>query len=203
MILKTYLFSALLLCFCCICIGISNRKTTSFFQKKYWKFLFQKWKIFTFISATLALTIIAPYMNDPTWDYVDMPIMALLTFLTAPWVIGILYRIFKKTASFGELLLAILLWMLSVSWSYDLYILWRDGIYPLTWFSNIPASSMLYFLAGLFWNIEWNTKLGLIFSFLKKDWFHAEQAPFKKIAWFLMFLGALVLFLLLYGANIE
>ncbi|MBC3918102.1 hypothetical protein H8L32_11490 [Undibacterium sp. CY18W] len=37
------------------------------------------------------------------------------------------------------------MWMFSASWCYDLYLLLRDGVYPLTWEANIYAPSVMYF----------------------------------------------------------
>lgn len=34
-----------------------------------------RWKVVTFLIATIAMTVIAPYTGDPTWDYVDAPLM--------------------------------------------------------------------------------------------------------------------------------
>jgi hypothetical protein len=53
--------------------------------------LFQDWKIVTFIISAIGLTVIAPYTGDPTWDYVDAAFMSILTYTTAPWVVGTIY----------------------------------------------------------------------------------------------------------------
>jgi hypothetical protein len=57
--------------------------------------------------------------------------------------------------------MAACLWLFSASWSYDLYRFARDGQYPATWSENLLASSILYALAGLLWNLEWATERGM------------------------------------------
>jgi hypothetical protein len=34
------------------------------------------------------------------------------------------------------------------------YLWMRDGHYPVTWWANLLASSVLYLCAGLFWNLD-------------------------------------------------
>lgn len=114
--------------------------------------------------------VIAPYSGDPTWDYFDAFFMAALTYLTAPWSIGALYKVIRRELQITQAMVAICIWMFTASWSYDLYILFRDGAYPITWFSNVFASSVLYILAGMFWNLEWIKGKGIIFSFMEKEW---------------------------------
>jgi hypothetical protein len=50
------------------------------------------------------------------------------------------------------------------------YLLWRDGMYPITWLANLFASSILYLLAGMLWNLEWRPGRGATFGFLEADW---------------------------------
>lgn len=128
------------------------------------------------------IVVIAPYTGDPTWDYVDASFMSVLTFITAPWSVGIIVRSLKSKSFNKALVLAICLWMFSASWSYDLYLLIRDGHYPSTWFPNIFASSFLYISAGLLWNLDWRVGRGITFSFLGEDWFFIEKSfSFRKI----------------------
>jgi len=80
---------------------------------------------------------------------------------------------------------AICIWMFSASWSYDLYLILRDGAYPDTWFPNIFASSVLYVSAGLLWNLEWKEGRGVIFGFMEPSWPEvADNRVFRKIVWF-------------------
>ena len=71
---------------------------------------------------------------------------AYFRFLGAPWSSGTLYLAFRGRSGFRQAYVAFCLWMFSASWSYDLYILLRDGEYPNTWLPNIAAASILYFL---------------------------------------------------------
>ena len=134
----------------------------------YAAFLFAPWKAITFVIATIGITVVAPYTGDPTWDYIDAPMMAVLTYLTAPWVMGVLYH-WRRTP-LAHLLVAATLWMLSASWCYDLYQLLLHGFYPITWYTNIAASSILYISAGLMWNLDIRPQRGATFAFLEPVW---------------------------------
>lgn len=191
-----YLFCWILFCLINFYFLIKNPSEFTITSTLYFKFLLRPWKIETFAVAILGIVLIAPYTGDPTWDYADAAIMSILTFMTAPWSIGTLYRGIKYKVFNKSVMLAICLWMLSASWSYDLYLLLRDGSYPHTWFSNIFASSVLYMSAGLFWNLDWRVNRGVTFSFLERDWFFVEKlVHFKKI--FLIALPFMVLVFLL------
>jgi hypothetical protein len=73
--------------------------------------------------------------------------------------------------------------MFSASWSYDLYLLLRDGDYPATWDVNIAASSVLYCAAGLLWNLEYRQGVGVTFAFMDEDWFASSQhTTFRRVA---------------------
>ena len=165
----------------------------------YLKFLTTSWKLITFGIAAIGMTVIAPYTGDPTWDYVDAMFMSALTFLIAPWAVGMLYRaILIKQADWGKAYIAACLWLFSASWSYDLYIVLRDGIYPLTWLANLYLSSILYLLAGMLWNLDWTSGRGLHFAFIKDNWFEPNPNPvFIKLLWLglpiMLFVAILIL----------
>ena len=145
----------------------------------YLRFLFAPWKLLTFAVATVGITVVAPYTGDPTWDYVDAPMMALLTFLTAPWAVGVAYR--ARRTPLPHSLVAASLWMLSASWCYDGYQLLLHGFYPVTWIPNIFATSVLYISAGLMWNIDIRPQRGATFAFLEPEWMMppAREATLK------------------------
>lgn len=147
---------------CLVAIGICIRNPGAFslLRPEYQRFLLAPWKIATFAMATAGLTIIAPYSGDPTWDYVDALFMSILTFCGAPWVVGVIYLCARRRRSLTHLFVALCLGLFSVSWSYDFYILMRDGFYPATWFANIFASLSLYIPAGLLWNLDWRPNRG-------------------------------------------
>jgi hypothetical protein len=180
-------------------IILTGRGSFAFFHRNYWKFLFKPWKIVTFVIAGAGMTIIAPYTGDPTWDYVDAFFMSVLTYLSAPWAIGAIYKVFRKELPLRQGYVAFCIWMFSASWSYDLYLLLRDGTYPITWFSNMLASSGLYLLAGLFWNLDWVRDKGIIFSFKERGWpIVSSDNVFSKIIWIALPLMAFVASLIIY-----
>jgi hypothetical protein len=149
---------------------IKEKNLYSFLHKDYWQFLFKPWKVVTFIMAAIGLTAIAPYTGDYTWDYYDTSLMSILTFLTAPWGVGIFYKLRKRKASAKQVFVAFCVWMLSASWSYDIYMYFRAGQYPPTWWPNIILSSFLYASGGLMWNLDWKKEKGIFMSFKEDDW---------------------------------
>lgn len=171
---------------CAVAIGLYARNAGSFSLSRpaYRRFLLVPWKIATFAVATAGITLIAPYTGDPTWDYFDAFFMAVLTFLGAPWVVGVLFLASRRRLPLEHLYVALCLWMFSASWSYDLYLVFRDGRYPATWLPNIFASSVLYISAGLLWNLDWREERDMTFSFLESDWPSVQPtATFTKIFW--------------------
>ena len=146
------------------------RQTLSLFSRDYRRYLAVPWKLITFAAAVSGIVMIAPYTGDPTWDHTDAAFMAVLTFTTAPWSVATLQYWLRGSRQHAPAYIAAILWMFSASWSYDGYLLLRDGSYPTTWLPNIPASSVLYCSAGLMWNLEWQPGRGVIFGFMRADW---------------------------------
>ncbi|MGD8371134.1 MAG: hypothetical protein PVG64_09270 [Syntrophobacterales bacterium] len=185
---KAFIFYTLswsLACLAAIILMFRHRSVIELFQSRYWRFLLQGWKISTFVFAAAGLIVIAPYTGDPTWDYVDASFMSILTFATAPWAVGILYLAIRGKAMATKVYVAICIWMFSASWSYDLYLILRDGAYPDTWLPNIFASSVLYVSGGLLWNLEWKEGRGVIFGFMEPTWLEVtDNRVFRKIVWF-------------------
>ena len=176
---------------------LSHRASFAFLHQEYRQLQSEPWKLVTGITATIGLTIMAPYTGDPTWDYVDALFMSVLTYTTAPWVVAILYRSAKQQATLQQLFVALCLWFFSASWSYDLYIWLRDGYYPQTWSSNLVASSFLYLMGGLVWCLEWRPETGMAFSFSRSDWpKHSFPTPFSRIAWLAVPIMLLIAFLM-------
>lgn len=154
-------------------------------DKDYWRYLLQPWKVVTFLLAGTGITVIAPYTGDPTWDYFDAAMMAVLTYATAPWAVGTLYRAAREKRHAKQAYVALCLWLFSASWCYDLYLVFRDGRYPDTWAANMVASSILYLLAGMLWNLEWRAGRGVTFGFLEPDWPNpAHAGAFGKLVWY-------------------
>lgn len=185
---KSFIFYTLswsIVCLTVIFLMFRHRSVLELFQPRYWRFLLRDWKIASFLFAASGLIVIAPYTGDHTWDYFDASFMSILTFATAPWAVGILYLFIRGKVMAVKAFIAICIWMFSASWSYDLYIMLRDGIYPETWLPNIFASSVLYASAGLLWNLEWKKSRGVIFGFMEPNWPEVTDNPvFPKIVWF-------------------
>lgn len=181
--LKIYVASYLVSLLAAAVLLARCRRELSLFRPEYRRFLFQPWKIATFAIATGGFIIIGPYSGDPTWDGMDALFMSVLTFLTAPWGVAMLYRFKHEPRPGLSVFLAAVLWMFSASWSYDLYIYGRDGHYPPTWAANIVASSLLYFLGGLLWNLHWMENCGVRLAFRELTW-PPQSLPvrFRKVA---------------------
>ena len=176
-----YLAVSLLLFVVSLHLVWQKRQTLALTSVSYRTFLLVPWRITTFVLAFFGIVLLAPYTGDPTWDYFDASFMAVLTYLTAPWCVGLIYRELKARRFTVAFYIAVCLWMFSTSWSYDLYLVIRDGGYPITWRSNIFASSILYFCAGLFWSLEYRAGRGVTFSFLENDWFSDEDQSFGRV----------------------
>jgi hypothetical protein len=198
-LLFIYLVCWISACMIAFFIFFKDRNTYPFFYRDYWLFLSKPWKVITFLMAASGMTAIAPYSGDPTWDYFDAIFMSCLTFITAPWAIGTLYKFAKKELPLKQAFVAVCFWIFSASWSYDLYLLTRDGAYPMTWSSNIPASSVLYISAGLLWNLDWRKEKGVIFAFMEKNWPSPSSLTiFPKIFGYASTFMVLVTFLIMY-----
>lgn len=113
------------------------------------------WKLAT-LSAGIALLIFgAWYEQLPDWDVGVSILMAVLTYLTAPFACRVIrYRQWQDIA-----LAAFLAWF-SIDGSYVLYSEAMRHIYVRE--ANAFASTPLYFMCGLFW--MWN---GAVREFLR------------------------------------
>ncbi len=171
-------------CFLALMLYFRERRSFAISNVSYWRFVGEPWKLTTFVVATAGITLIAPYTGDPTWDYFDAFFMSVLTFATAPWVVGALFKTLHREVSIRQAYVAFCAWMFSASWSYDIYLVFRDGDYPSTWFANIFASSVLYLSAGLLWNLEWYPGRGVIFAFMREHWpSPSEHSRFSRLVW--------------------
>ncbi len=81
------------------------------------------------------------------------------------------------------------------------YLLFRDGFYPVTWWANLVASSVLYLTAGLFWSLAWSPVAGGMFAFTQEGWPYAPvttTVAFRRIVWpalwFMLVVGIMILF---------
>jgi hypothetical protein len=178
-----YLASGLLACLAAAVLALRVRDRLDLFQRPYWNFLLVPWKVGSFAIAASAMVLIAPYTGDPTWDAVDASFMSVLAFTTAPWAVGTIYRWLCGRSTGGSAYIAAWVWLFSVSLTYDLYILLRDGVYASTWLPNIPASSCLYVCAGLMWSLESRPGRGLVFAFTEPAWFSTNaKTAFLAVA---------------------
>jgi hypothetical protein len=159
----------------CATLVVSRREEFSRLTAGYARFLLAPWKAATFILAAGFLTVIAPYTGDPTWDHLDALFMSVLTYLTAPWALGAIIRAGKRLGPLWLAAPAICIWHFSASLSYDVYILVTMKIYPPTWATNMIASSYLYGMAGLMWNVDWTRSRGLHLAFSRPDWPKAAE----------------------------
>ncbi len=183
--LTAYLAGWIAACLLAASLIVRQRADLELFQARYWRFLLQGWKVATFVVATVFLTVIAPYTGDPTWDYVDALFMSALTFVTAPWVMGTLYLAIRRRVALARAYIAACVWLFSASWSYDLYILLRDGAYPETWLPNLFLSSVLYVSAGLLWSLEWSERRGVVLQFTEPYWPERDAVRrLGRIVWF-------------------
>jgi len=182
---KWYIAAWVLACAVALAIFLRAPGKHAIGRRDYWRQVAVPWRLATFVVAMAEIILIAPYTGDPTWDYFDAALMSILTFATAQWSVGTIYLFLRRRASAGEAYVAGCAWLLSASWCYDLYLVFRDGVYPLTWWSNLVASSILYLCAGLFWSLEWRDGRGVTFAFMEPGW-PAEAAPtqFRKVVWF-------------------
>lgn len=146
----------LLGCFCLVAVGIlvKDRANLRIELSHYRRFLFIPWKLLVFIPAFLFVTFAGRFTDDETWDVMSGGGMSLLTFLTAPWVLGLFYQTLKGWRPKRYMVVAFALCLFSSSWFYDIYLLWRDGEYTSRWFGNLLLSPTIYVAAGLLWNLE-------------------------------------------------
>ncbi len=189
----TYAASWALVCLIAAGWLVARRRLVALFTRAYWRFLGAPWKLATFALAAAGLIVLGPYTGDPTWDWIDSSFMSALTFATAPWTVAVVWRAARGRASRAEAAAAVVVALFSAGWSYDAYLWWRDGYYPVTWLQNLFASSLLYAAAGLFWNLERAPDGTLLFAFTREPWPPATPAAgFREVAWPALVLMALV-----------
>ena len=59
----------------------------------YARFLAMPWKLAVFAPAFLFVTFAGRYAHDDTWDVVTGGGMSALTYLTAPWSVGVAWQV--------------------------------------------------------------------------------------------------------------
>jgi len=148
----------------------------------YAGFLLVPWKLATFAPAFLFVTFAGRFAYDDTWDTVTGGGMSLLTFATAPWAVGAAWLGASGHRPRRDIALAAVACLFSASWSYDGYLLWRDGSYGGLWLPNLLVSPVLYMAAGLMWNLEAAPDGKATFAFLQPGW-PGRGTPGTGLAW--------------------
>jgi hypothetical protein len=155
-------------CGVAVVVTAARFRTFAVARRAYWAGLARPWKLATFAVAFAGIVLVAPRSGDPTWDHTDAAFMAILTYTTAPWTLGVLARAaLRRPTSRAEVYVAVCVWLFSASFSYDLWLYVRDHAYPRTWWSNLLASSGLYACGGAMWSLRGARPA---FAFLADDW---------------------------------
>lgn len=176
-----------LACLLAVVLMVRLRRELDLFRREYWTGLLQRWKWISFAVAAAGMVVIAPHTGDPTWDYFDAAFMSVLAYATAPWAVASIYLVVRGRRPPVHAYVAACVWMFSASWSYDLYLVLRDGAYPLTWFPNIFASSALYLCAGFMWSLEYVEGRGVIFGFMDQRWPAVPvSGNVMRMAWYVL-----------------
>lgn len=193
--LETYFKSWVTIVLFTFVLSIFKRNQILLLSKKYFYFLFVKWKIIVFLLALFIISGVGLLWLDPTWDLGISIIMSILTYFTAPYSVGIFYRFIKWIERKNiELFLAIILTFFSASWFYDgynyLYLLW---FYPNTWFSNILYSIPVYLLWWIIWNLDYSKEKGAYLSFYNKKWtLEPENKSIKPFLLYIVLSGSIL-----------
>lgn len=143
-------------------------------------FLTVPWKLAVFAPAILFVTFAGRFTDDETWDVVTGLGMSLLTFTTAGWSIGTLYKVLVGERPWWHGIVALALALFASSWFYDGWLLLRDGVYTRRWLGNLMLSPIIYACAGLLLNLEPRG-----FAFTRPDWpspSTAQIAPWMVVA---------------------
>jgi hypothetical protein len=163
-----YLVLASLATIAALLAAIRARGALALFSKGYRAQLAARPRLALFAVALAAFVFLAPLTGDPTWDAIDATFMSVGCYALAPWSCGVLFR--ARERSWTELVVALVLSLFVVSWSYDLYLVARDGVFPFTSGANLAASSLLYVGGGLFFSLGEHEERGLIFVFMDPRW---------------------------------
>ena len=105
-------------------------------------------KLLELISLLIGLLILCAgsyYERLPDWDIGISLIMGILTYLTAPWVVGVILA-----RNWRMLPLTVLFAWASIDGSYWIYNVAMHHAYVRE--ANALCSTPLYFMMGLFWN---------------------------------------------------
>jgi hypothetical protein len=202
--LKAYVAAYLTVSAIVAVVLIVRWRQITMFRTGYWRFVLAPWKAATFIVAMGALIIAGPYSGDHTWDFIDSSFMSVLTYSTAPWAVGMMYLVARGRRPLWLGIVAVCLMLFSASWSYDIYLLLKNGYYTDAWLENMYLSSCMYVNAGLLWNLSWDeSKEKVVMAFVQQEWpTSIRPVAFRKVRWYaialmlpsaLMCLGMIIL----------
>lgn len=163
-----YLALATLVTLLAAIVALRARRTLALFAAGYRAQLLDRARLALFVVALAGFVFLAPLTGDPTWDAIDATFMSVGCYALAPWTCGVLFR--ARERSWTELGVALVLSLFVVSWSYDLYLVARDGVFPFTSGANLAASTLLYVSGGLFFSLGQHEERGLVFVFMDARW---------------------------------
>lgn len=195
--LMVYLGGWLAFCLFATYLVLSDRRKYLTEWALYRSYLTVPWKMFVFLPSFVFVTFAGRFTDDETWDVVTGAGMSLLTFLTAPWAIGIAFQVFFKRRAPRDLMVGVAMLFFSSSWFYDGYLFLRDGGYTTRWWSNLMLSPIVYLAAGILWNLEAKGRYGVGFGPSRADWPECPSDtrfyPLLVVAVPLMLIAAFVL----------
>jgi hypothetical protein len=120
-------------------------------DRAYARELLRPWKLFTLAVGLSWLLYGALNYGIGDWDVGDSLIMAGLTYLSAPWSLGVILTCVHRRPRYWPLWIAAALF---VAWGVvdGSYVLYNSAVHhPMYRWANFYASSALYFLAGAIW----------------------------------------------------
>jgi len=175
-----YLAGWLSFCLAALVVGI---RTVTIRPRDVWAFLAVPWKLVVFVPAILFVGFAGRFTDDETWDLATGFGMSILTVGTAWWAVGTAARVVRKMAPPIHLLVAIAVMLFASSWSYDGYLLLRDGAYTPRWQGNLMLSPTIYLCAGLVQNLEMQGGK-LAFAFTRATWPRLpEDKSTSRLSW--------------------
>jgi hypothetical protein len=177
-----YLIAWVLLCVFAVASFLRD-KTLCAMVPPYLNYLFQPWKVALFAPAGLFVTFAGQFAWDDSWDVVTGAGMSILTFLTAPFAAGLMFKVLQGAAPARHWVIAVTVGMFSASWFYDGWLLLRDGHYSAMWLPNLLLSPFLYALAGLLWNLEVDGQGNASLGFMRADW---PKSAGRRLNWKLL-----------------